>query len=335
MKRPHSISRRGFLTSACAAAGLGIVAVPPPLIAQTPALDSAMGRIPANRVGVQIYTLRNLLDEHMLGFEGAFELLQDIGVTNVELAGLFMGQTPAELRKMAARYGIDIAGNHFGPRTMDGANPWYDAAGRAAIFADARALGLEFVGTGHYYNVPLTVDGFRQFAQTLNVWGKAASEVGLKFYYHNHDGEFARYNGRPIFDILLEETDPEHVHFELDLAWAAIAGEDIYEFVPRHQHRFPLFHVKDFWFVDDGPRETKPNTLAAGNRFTFADVGKGTIDWPRLLSGLENPSRHLYFIERDDAGVDRPAEGSPKPTNPAGPVNTVWSSFRYLTELEY
>ncbi|MEZ4702542.1 MAG: sugar phosphate isomerase/epimerase [Rhodothermales bacterium] len=334
MQRRTPVSRRGFLASA-GAAGLGAMAAPAALATPQTSIEPAARRIPASRIGVQIYTVRNLLDERMLGFEGALALLRDIGVENVELAGVFMGHTPAELRAMAARYNIHIAGNHFGPRTMDGENAWYDEAGRAAIFADARALGLEFVGTGHYYNVPLTVDGFRQFARTLNTWGRAASEAGLSFYYHSHDGEFTRFDGKPIFDILLEETDPEHVHFELDLAWAAIAGEDIYAWVPRHQHRFPLFHVKDFWFTADGPRETKPGTLAAGNRFTFADVGKGTIDWPRLFSGLDDPSRHLYFIERDDAGDDVAVEGQPNPTNPAGPANTVWTSFQYLTQLTF
>lgn len=335
MKHPTTASRRRFLTSAFGATSLGALSVSAVAAAPTSVFANASVRIPANRIGVQLYTVRDLISENMLGVEGTMELIRDVGISNIELAGSFMGRSPQDLRDLAAKYDIRIAGNHFGPRTMDGENPWYDDAGRAAIFADARELGLEFVGTGHYYNVPLTVEGFKQFAHTLNAWGKAASAAGLNFYYHNHDGEFTRFGGRPIFDILLEETDPEYVFFELDLAWAAIAGEDIYELVRRHQRRFPYFHVKDFWFDADGPRETKQNTLAAGTRFTFADVGKGTIDWPRVFSELENPSHHIYFIERDDAGNDEVTGSSAKPTNPAGSANTVWTSYRYLSELEW
>jgi sugar phosphate isomerase/epimerase len=219
---------------------------------------------------------------------------------------------------------------------MDGENGWYDESGRDQIFAEARELGLEYVGTGHYYNVPLTVEGFRQFARTLNTWGAAASAADLKFYYHNHDGEFTRIDGRPLFDILLDETDPELVYFELDLGWTAIAGEDIYTFAKQHQQRFPYFHVKDFRFDTDGPRETKPGTLASGQRFSFTDLGKGQIDWARLFAGLEDPSRHVYLIERDDAGNDRMEEGgSAPPANPAGSANTVWVSFQYMTHLEF
>ena len=177
---------------------------------------------------------------------------------------------------------------------------------------------------------------FTQFAKTLNTWGAAAARAGLKFYFHNHDGEFTRFDGRPIFNILLEETDPELVYFELDLAWTAIAGEDVYEIVRLHQHRFPLFHVKDFRFVENGPRSAKPDTLAAGRTFAFTDVGKGEIDWARLLGGLEDPARHTYFIERDDAGsVTADADNATGPTNPAGPANTIWVSSQYLHNLTF
>lgn len=132
----------------------------------------------------------------MLGLDGALALLADVGVTNVELAGDYLGRSPRELRALVESHGIRIAGNHFGPRTMDGENLWYSEAGRSRILVEARELGLEHVGTGHYYNVPLTVDGFRRFACDLNIWGRAASAAGMKFYFHNHDGEFTRFDGR-------------------------------------------------------------------------------------------------------------------------------------------
>ncbi|MEZ4417214.1 MAG: sugar phosphate isomerase/epimerase [Gemmatimonadota bacterium] len=335
MEGPPITTRRRFLAGLLGTAGVGAVSgqlwgeaagsgVPTP----------AATRLPAERIGVQLYTVRDLLPADRLGLEGTLELLSDVGITGIELAGDFLGHTPGALRALAAQHGIQIVGNHFGPRTMDGANPWYDEAGRSQIFAEATELGLEYVGTGHYYNVPLTSDGFRAFAATLNAWGAAASAAGLKFYFHNHDAEFTRVAGRPLFEILLEDTDPDLVAFELDLGWTAIAGEDVYGIVRQHQHRFPYFHVKDFRFDADGPRETKPNTLAAGRRFTFTDVGKGQIDWARLFTTLDDPTQHRYLIERDDAGNDRAAEGRP-PTNPAGSANTVWVSHRFLTELDF
>jgi len=293
-------------------------------------------RVPLGQIGLQLYTIRDLIPDEKLGVEGTLELLQDVGITKIELAGNFLGYQPQALGQLTKRYGIQIVGNHFGPRTMDGENWWYDDAKRDYFFSEANALGLEYIGTGHYYNVPLTIDGFKRFAQNLNVWGAAASKAGLKFYYHNHDGEFSRFGDKPIFDILLEETDPDLVYFELDIGWTAIAGENVAEIVRRHQRRFPFFHIKDFEFDNAGPRETKPNTLAAGERFTFTDVGKGQIDWVQIFAGLEDPSRHVYLIERDDANNSTMVEGSPEhPTNPAGSANTVWVSYEYLKNLEF
>ena len=338
MNRSNHTTRRRFLANVLGTAGLGTMLNPAwaESSAQNLSRGSAVARIPANRIGVQLFTLRDLLSDDMLGLEGTLELLRDVGISNIELPGTFLGRSPRALRELAAEYGVRIAGNHFGPRSMNGENRWYDDSGRAEIFREAKELGLQYVGTGHYYNVPLTVDGFRQFAQKLNTWGADASAADLKFYYHNHDGEFTRIGGRPLFDILLEETDPELVYLQLDLGWAAIAGEDIYEIVRQHQQRFPYFHVKDFRFNAGGPRETKPNTLASGRNFSFSDVGKGQIDWARLFGGLDDQSQHIYMIERDDAGNDEMDEGSlARPTNPAGSANTVWVSYQYLTTLDF
>ena len=55
---------------------------------------------------------------------------------------------------------------------------------------------------------------------------RSPGEYGLQFFYHNHDFEFSnRFNGRPTYDILLEETDPDLVKFELDLYWIVYGGE--------------------------------------------------------------------------------------------------------------
>lgn len=339
MKRASDTTRRRFLGSTlAAAAGAASLALP----AASRPVDAADGAgaandrwLPVDRIGLQVYTMRDLTEDDRLGLEDTLAVMRDVGVARLELPGAFYGRDPADLRELVQRYGMRISGNHFGPRSMDGENRWYSESGRRQIFAEARDLGLEYVGTGHYYNVPLTVDGFRSFAQNLTAWGAHAADAGMKFYFHNHDGEFTRFDGRPIFDILLEETDPEYVSFELDVGWVGIAGEDVYELVREHQHRIPLFHVKDFRFDDEGPRETKPNTVAGGRRFSFADVGKGQVDWPRLFSVLDDPSAHIFFIERDDAGSSCPAEDGTPPTNPAGSANTVWSSYTYLRRLTF
>lgn len=292
------------------------------------------GDIPVDRIGLQIFTVRDLLADNELGLADTLELLADAGIAQIELAGSYYGMTAPGIRKIVADHGLVIGGNHFGPRSMTAENRWYTDQ-RSEVFAEAQALGLEFVGTGHYYNVPLTVEGFRTFAVTLNTWGRDASNHGLKFYFHNHDGEFTRFGNRTLYDILLEETDPAHVNFELDIGWAEAAGVDCHDLIEAHSERFPLFHIKDLkWDDANGFRETKAGTLAEGRSFSFANLGKGDLDFPHILSALENPAGHIYFIEHDDAGQDEtPDEDSPRPPNPAGSANTVWLGRKFLSNL--
>jgi sugar phosphate isomerase/epimerase len=191
------------------------------------------GDIPLDRIGIQVFTVRDLLADNELDMPGTFEVLRDAGYAKLEFGGDYDGRTPTEARRLAESYGLRVASNHFGPRTLI-QNTWYDPAERARFFAEAHALGLEAIGTGHSYIAPLTVEGYREMAAAFNLWGRDAVRNGFRyFFFHNHDVEFTIVNGRPLFDILLEETDPRYVKFELDLGWMSVAGEDPYEYIRR------------------------------------------------------------------------------------------------------
>jgi sugar phosphate isomerase/epimerase len=336
----RQINRRGFLGAAGGAAAVGALG---PLAtgsaqARHGGGDHGFGRngdIPLDRIGIQLFTVRDLFADNELDMAGAFEILADAGYAEVEIGGDYDGRTPAEVRRLADAAGLRIAGNHFGPRAIV-QNIWYSATERARIFEEAHALGLEQVGTGHSYTAPLTVDGYKEMAEAFNVWGEDARRNGFRyFYFHNHDQEFTIVDGKPLYDILLEETDPRYVQFELDLGWIEVSGQSAAEYVREHGHRFPLFHVKDLRWDPNGPRVAKPGTANAGKRFFFADLGKGVVDWARIFSGLRNLRRHHYFVEHDDAGNDETIDATaPRPLNPAGSANTAWTGRKYLANLE-
>jgi sugar phosphate isomerase/epimerase len=291
--------------------------------------------IPEERIGLQLFTVRDLLADNELDMPGTFEVLRDAGYAEIEFGGDYDGRTPSEARAIAEAYGLRVASNHFGPRTLI-QNTWYDPAERARFFAEAHALGLDAIGTGHSYIAPRTVEGYKEMAEAFNVWGRDAVRNGFRyFFFHNHDVEFTIVNGRPLFDILIEETDPRYVKFELDLGWLEVSGQSAYRYIRRDPSRFPMFHVKDIRWDPNGPRVAAVGTANAGRRFFFADLGKGVIDWPKIFSALRDPRRHHYFVEHDDAGDDETADAtSPRPRNPAGSANTAWTGRKYLANLE-
>ena len=294
------------------------------------------GDVPLDRIGIQTFTMRDLFADNELDMPGTFEVLADAGYATVELGGDYDGRTPAQVKQIADAYGLRIVGNHFGPRAIV-QNTWYDPNERAKIFAEAHALGLEVVGTGHSYTAPRTVDGYKAMAEAFNVWGEDARRNGFRyFYFHNHDVEFTLVDGKPLYDILLKETDPRLVKFELDIGWIEVAGQSSYEYLKRYGDRFGLFHVKDIKWDPSGFRTAAAGTANAGKAFSFADVGKGVIDWPTVFSALRRPSDYHYLVEHDDAGADETLDAtSPRPRNPAGSANTAWTSRKYLANLEF
>ena len=103
------------------------------------------------------------------------------------------------------------------------------------------------------------------------------------------------------YDLMLAETDPDLVSFQLDTYWVTRGGGDIMQYLRDHPGRFPSCHLKD---ID-----------AEGK---FEDVGSGFIDFPAFITlAMEQGSRH-FFVERD---------------GPPNPLQSASNSFNYLTSL--
>ena len=117
---------------------------------------------------------------------------------------------------------------------------------RDRLLDEARTLGSEYVVLA---SVPQeqrgSLDAARQLASAFNGFGEVCRAGGLQFGYHNHNFEFAPLDGTNMYNILLENTDPALVKFELDAFWASFAGVDPVEVLGRLAGRVPLLHAKD------------------------------------------------------------------------------------------
>ena len=102
------------------------------------------------------------------------------------------------------------------------------------------------------------------------------------------------------YDVLVEETDPRVVHFEMDLFWVTRGARDPVD-LPPAPHRVRQYHVKDM--------------NQAGS---FADPGTGLIDFPRIFGSTRKVEE--YIVERDDAGTP--------PRTPADALDTARRGLR-------
>ena len=255
------MNRRGFVAGALAIGYGGVL----PLRAQD---NGGSGLSP----GLQLYTIRTLMQDDV---PSALALVADVGYRHVEFAGYF-GYPASELRLMIDDLGLAAPSVHVSPEDT--------AENLQAVVESALIMGHRYVVV--YAIDPqtrATLDDYYRAAEQFNAWGEACDRAGLRYAYHNHAFEFESIDGQVPYDVLLDETDPALVEFELDLYWIRAAGRSELEYFERYPGRFTLWHVKDM----DSEGE-------------MADVGDGVIDFAALLDRDDTGVRHA-FVERDDS----------------------------------
>ena len=252
----------------------------------------------ANGVGVQLYTVRDLLQQD---FEGTLEKVAQVGYRRVELAGMY-DRKPEQVRAVLDRLQLTAPSAHVGANLLR-----QDMAQQIQI---AKTLGHEYI-TAPSFPIPRTggtEDAWKQAAAEFNRFGTACREAGLRFAYHNHNWELAPIaGGRSGLDVLLAETDPALVDFELDLYWAAHAGRDPLALFAQYPGRFTMWHVKDM---------REPQGAKA-----MAPVGQGTLDFRAMFAKAQQSGLRHFFVEHDNAAQT------------GGSLASIQASFAHLRQL--
>ena len=281
------LGRRGFLKAAGAAVALGASGMVPATAAPAP----LAGKVNRGRISIQLYSLRELMDEDL---DAVFAELRRLGYRKVEHAG-FHGRSPEEFKAALDAHGLRATSGHTNVPYPFDEDEWRQIVEDATLLGQSSIVeplprfaipGLISRNSG----APSTV--WADYAHTMNRAAEIAAEVGIRVGYHNHNVEFFPLLDNPsgrAYDVLLAESDPALVHFEMDLYWVWNAEQDPVEWLNAHPKRFRQFHVKD---MDE-----------EGN---FANPGEGIIDFARIFSTVQRVRRTVplreFIAERDDAG---------------------------------
>lgn len=198
--------------------------------------------------GLQLYSVRDHMEKDP---RGTVAKVGDMGYDFVETAGYsdgkFYGMDPLEFKKLCEDNGLKFWGSHTShdvpnKENWDETMAWWNQT----IDAHAKA-GVKWLVQPSMDNVAYqSLDGLKRYAEYFNAVGEMCNAKGIRFGFHNHDGEFKNeYQGKPIQDWLIELTDPEKVMFELDLYWINQGGKSALDYFERYPGRFMLFHIKD------------------------------------------------------------------------------------------
>ncbi|WP_171467968.1 PQQ-dependent sugar dehydrogenase [Cellulosimicrobium sp. 72-3] len=281
--------------------------------------------VPAEQVSIQMFSLIPWVNE--AGLPAVLERLSEIGFKNIEpFGGNFSGYTAEEFRALADSYGLSVKSSHYN----------VDEATFDATLDYVGTLGQEYVGSGGWPAPGIgTYENTLATAEAMNRLGERAVDAGFtKFFGHNHDGEFRttyEHEGETLsaWEILVRETNPEYVTFQLDVAWAAHAGVDVPALIEQYGDRIELLHVKD------------ATGLNAGGRPSFTNLGEGEVPLQEILTAAQEAGVAYYVLEWDQApdGEDFAAHGfeylTGVPAGEAGPDVTATAQARCLAGKTY
>jgi sugar phosphate isomerase/epimerase len=244
-------------------------------------------------IGIQLYTVNGPMQEDPAG---TLKKIRDIGFGEVESAG-FGKLTAKQFRQRLDDAGLACPSAHL----------QFDVNNLGPTFEDAHALGAAYAASG---SLPapavdrkpaaasskrsMSLDEAKRTAELVNRIGEAAKRAGLQYVYHNHDFEFADQGGGAVgYDVLLRESDPELVKFEIDCGWMIFAGHNPIDYFKKYPNRFPLIHVKDFLARD------KSAGAGTGAPMLGAELGHGVVDYKPIFAAAGKAGLQHYFVEQE------------------------------------
>lgn len=254
-------------------------------------------------LGVQLYTVRKQAEQDL---PHVIDQIRRIGYQEVETYPGIYTYSAAALQHLIADAGLSAPSGHFSYNDLD------------TRFNYAKELGLSWMVCSMILpSLWNSADGFGTAAKQFNAWGRRAQEMGMRFAFHNHDYEFRplppQQAGLTGYDVLISQTDPELVFFEVDCYWVAQAGHDPVQLMRRLGQRVKMLHLKDR--KPGFPPSFEMNQASAH----FEPVGSGSLDWKAILAEAERQGVEHYFVEQDQTA--------------GPPLDAIRRSYNYLRSI--
>lgn len=261
-----------------------------------------VGRSFKGPVGLQLYSLR---DQFAKSVPDTLKVVREMGFKYVELAGTY-DMPPAKFRELLDVYGLVPVAGHFPyERFRD------DVEG---IARDAMALGINYAGCAWIpHEGSFDEKECRDAIAVFNQAGEALAKHDIKFYYHTHGYEFEPNVDGTLFDLLLAETKPRFVRYQMDVLWIAHPGQDPVALLKKYGKRFELMHIKDL------KKGVKGDLTGHTDVTNDVALGTGQIDLPAVLKAAKKAGVKWYFIEDESPTV----------------LEQIPQSLRFLEEVKF
>ncbi len=212
-------------------------------------------------LAIQLYSLRR---ETKVDAAGTIRRVPSLGYDGVETAGTY-DMTADQWIALLAETKLSVVGAHVGLQALetdwDRHTSFYRSINCPRLIVPSLPKELQ------------TQAGFAEAAVRLNKLADKARAAGFSFHYHNHAFEFAKFDdGTCGMDILLRNTDPSLLTFEVDTYWVERGGLNSRLFMEKNATRIGLIHAKEL-------RKSDGADVAAG---------KGDVDFRAIIPMARN-----------------------------------------------
>lgn len=253
-------------------------------------------------IGLQLWSVKDNMKEDAAATIAA---VGDMGYKFVETAGYgegkIYGMEPMAFKNLCEENGLKFLGAHAGQdvpseENWDETMAWWDTCIEAHKSVGALWIVQPFMGNTGYESL----EGLKRYCEYFNAVGEKCNAAGIRFGYHNHDKEFTtEFDGKPVYDWMLELTDPEKVMFQMDLYWIMHGGKEATAYFDEYPGRFELWHIKD-----------------------KAEVGaSGEMDFAKIFAQREKAGAKFGIVEVEQYNYE--------------PLESCRKSLEFLQEADY
>lgn len=249
--------------------------------------------------GIQLYSVK---DEMAIDPQSTMRSLAGYGYKQFEGfdggKGILWGMQPSEFKSLLSETETTMIASH--------ANVFENLETQATQAAE---VGMKYL-ICPWIGPQKSLDDYRKKAQEFNQIGEKLKDYGIRFAYHNHDYTFVNQEGVLPQDILMNETDPALVDFEMDIYWVHVANANPAEYLSKFPGRFKLCHLKD---AKSGTGDPHQRGIA---------LGAGEIPFVDLIKQSSEIGMEHFIVEQ---------ESFPSGT----PMEAAEANAKYLSALEY
>lgn len=265
-------NRREFLQlTGAAAAGLALSGLP----LSSLAIPGTEASKKIGSFGLQLYSVRDVIPKDP---RGVLKQIASFGYKQIEsyegAQGMFWGLGNTGFKKYMDELGMSIVSSHCDINK--------DFNRKAA---EAAAIGMQYL-ICPWLGPQKSLDDFKKAAARFNECGNICKKEGIRFAYHNHDYSFKMQDGQLPQDVMLNETDPALVDFEMDIYWVVTSVQDPESWMKKYKNRFRLCHVKD---------RAKGST----KREDTCDLGTGSINYKKIVKTAAKYGMSYYIVEQE------------------------------------